>query len=156
MSSVQRDSLRQIKIETFMSDNQDESGVNVRVRLKQEIKRLKIKQLELAEFLGVDTKTISRWQDSHSIPSDKLSLLSEKGIDIVYVLTGKRGPWHIDQEFLDYIARCLETMAAEVEREWTPVELLKSAVEVYHFFLDSGVERSSEQVARVVRLVISR
>lgn len=63
---------------------------NVSLRLKEELKALDIKQLQLAERLDVATKTVGRWLKGTPIPSDKLVLLGKEGIDIVYVLTGER------------------------------------------------------------------
>lgn len=63
---------------------------NVCSRLGEEIDRLNLKQMQVSSLLGVTTKTVSRWLKEIPIPSDKLGRMSELGVDVVYVLTGKR------------------------------------------------------------------
>ena len=49
------------------------------------------KQEMLGDKLGVSFTTISRWeQDQNPIPSDKLVMMGEIGLDVTYILTGKR------------------------------------------------------------------
>ncbi|MDO4776319.1 MAG: XRE family transcriptional regulator [Cardiobacteriaceae bacterium] len=60
-------------------------------RLEEERKSKGYKsQNALADALGISYPTISRWEnDTTTIPSDKCALMSELGLDILYILTGK-------------------------------------------------------------------
>ncbi len=62
---------------------------NVCFRLKEELGKLKLSQLQVSAFLDVSSKTVSRWLKGTPIPSDKLALLREKGVNVMYVLTGE-------------------------------------------------------------------
>lgn len=75
---------------TFMTTGQQEKDISVQLRLKAEREAAKLTQQEVADALDVALKTITRWERSTPIPSDKLSELGRLGIDAVYVLTGER------------------------------------------------------------------
>ena len=48
-------------------------------------------QNAFADVLGISYPTISRWEnDTTTIPSDKCALMNELGLDILYILTGKK------------------------------------------------------------------
>lgn len=48
-------------------------------------------QNAFADALGISYPTISRWEnDTTTIPSDKCALMNELGLDILYILTGKK------------------------------------------------------------------
>ena len=57
---------------------------------RNERKRLNFTQQNLANKLEVSDMTIKRWETGTAIPSDKLSLLSQLGFDVIYILTGER------------------------------------------------------------------
>jgi len=56
-------------------------------RLAEERKRLHLNQSKVADYCGVSSKTVSRWEKSIPIPADKLALLAQLGYDITYILT---------------------------------------------------------------------
>ena len=65
-------------------------------RLAEERKRLGLKQAEFADLVGTDVPKQSLYEnDRRELRADYLARLAEAGIDIVYVLTGRRseGDW---------------------------------------------------------------
>lgn len=75
-----------------MTISQQEKDISVCWRLKAEREASKLTQQEIADALDVSLKTVTRWEKSIPIPSDKLGALTEFGFDIFYVLTGQRAP----------------------------------------------------------------
>lgn len=73
---------------TYMSTYQPLKDINVCELFKEERKRLNLSQKDIADFLGMSSKQVSRWESQIAIPSDKLSLLSGLGFDVHYILTG--------------------------------------------------------------------
>ena len=71
-----------------MSTYQPLQDINVCELFKKERKRLNLSQKEIADFLGMSSKQVSRWETQIAIPSDKLSLLSGFGFDVNYIITG--------------------------------------------------------------------
>ncbi|MCU4395942.1 helix-turn-helix domain-containing protein [Acinetobacter junii] len=63
---------------------------NVFYRLKNERLRLNLGQSDIADATDVSLKTVQRWEKEVAIPSDKLALLANCGIDVQYVVTGQR------------------------------------------------------------------
>ncbi len=62
------------------------------IRFSQEIRRLGITQVELANKTGMSTVTISNYAQGHRPPaSEVLVKLDEMGADIRFILTGKFG-----------------------------------------------------------------
>lgn len=75
-----------------MSIGQQEKDISVCLRLKDEREKTKITQQDVAAALDVSLKTVTRWEKSIPIPSDKLGALMGLGFDAYYVLTGQRSP----------------------------------------------------------------
>lgn len=74
-----------------MSSEQHQSDKNVWSRnLREERVRLDLTQEEVALALDVSTKSVSRWEANTPIPADKLAVLAERGMDVQYILTGRR------------------------------------------------------------------
>ena len=71
---------------------------NVFIRLKNERLRLNLGQSDVAKETDVSSKTVQRWEKEVAIPSDKLSLLANLGVDVQYVVTGKRSPLALSSE----------------------------------------------------------
>lgn len=63
---------------------------SVPYRLKEERKRLKLLQSDVAKICDVAVKTVGRWESEIPIPSDKISLLEENGFDGSYIVLGGR------------------------------------------------------------------
>lgn len=75
-----------------MSIGQQEKDISVCLRLKDEREKIRITQQDVAAELNVSLKTVTRWENSIPIPSDKLGALMRLGFDVYYVLTGQRSP----------------------------------------------------------------
>ncbi|MEK0158665.1 helix-turn-helix transcriptional regulator [Pseudoalteromonas piscicida] len=73
-----------------MSDKSTETDLNVCLNLRDERKRLNLKQSDIAVFLDMSSKQVGRWETTTPIPSDKLAALSSLGFDCLFVLTGQR------------------------------------------------------------------
>ncbi|NSY36599.1 XRE family transcriptional regulator [Pseudoalteromonas sp. JC28] len=85
-----------------MSLKSTETDINVCSLFQAERKRLNLSQKDVADFLGMSSKQISRWESSIAIPSDKLVQLASMGFDAAFVVTGNRaGVSLIDQKSLD-------------------------------------------------------
>lgn len=63
-------------------------------RLKEERERLGIAQKQLVEKMKVSKQTVIRWESSGVIPSDKLDVMESMGLDIFYIITGKKNVTH--------------------------------------------------------------
>lgn len=62
-------------------------------RLKEERERLAWSQAVLAEVATVSKRSVAAWESGETAPgADVLALLSVKGVDVLYVLTGQRTP----------------------------------------------------------------
>lgn len=75
-----------------MSNGQAENSLIADIfvcsRLKEERERKRLSQAQVAEVLGVTSKTVWRWEKEIPIPSDKLGALQQLGFDVVFILTG--------------------------------------------------------------------
>jgi transcriptional regulator with XRE-family HTH domain len=61
-------------------------------RLAEERKRLGLKQAEFVARLGIDVPRQSLYEnDRRELRADYLARIAEAGVDIVYVVTGRRG-----------------------------------------------------------------
>jgi transcriptional regulator with XRE-family HTH domain len=71
-----------------MTDRQPSFGA----RLAEERKRLGLKQAEFAKLVGTDLPKQSLYEnDRRELRADYLARLAEGGVDVVYILTGRRG-----------------------------------------------------------------
>jgi transcriptional regulator with XRE-family HTH domain len=62
-------------------------------RIAEERKRLGLNQDEFADVAGVKRRAQSLYENGHRSPdSDYLTRIAAAGADIVYILTGERGP----------------------------------------------------------------
>ena len=79
-------------------------------RLKEERQRLGLKLAAFAALVGTDTPKQSMYEnDRRGLRADYLSRIAAAGVDIVYVLTGRRseGEW-LDEKAKAFLAACLE------------------------------------------------
>jgi transcriptional regulator with XRE-family HTH domain len=61
-------------------------------RLAEERRRLGLKQAEFAKLVGTDVPKQSLYEnDRRELRADYLARLAEAGVDVVYILTGRRG-----------------------------------------------------------------
>lgn len=62
-------------------------------RLKEEREKLAWPQAVLADVAGVSKRSVAAWESGESAPgADVLAVLSGKGVDVLYVLTGQHTP----------------------------------------------------------------
>jgi transcriptional regulator with XRE-family HTH domain len=71
---------------------QQEKDISVCLRLREERKAKGLDQQKIADALGVNIKTVGRWEKNIAIPSDKLAALQSFGVDVYYVVTGQHAP----------------------------------------------------------------
>lgn len=90
-----------------MGEGQQEKDISVCFRLREERGRLGKNQQDIAEALGINVKTVTRWEKSVAIPADKLAALAALGLDVLYVVTGQRTPAPAEQPALDGRASAL-------------------------------------------------
>jgi transcriptional regulator with XRE-family HTH domain len=66
-------------------------------RLREERKRLGLSQQEFGAVGGVEANAQGKYENGERIPrSDYLAALGKKGVDVMYVLSGKRTPISTD------------------------------------------------------------
>jgi transcriptional regulator with XRE-family HTH domain len=66
-------------------------------RLKEERKRLGLSQQDFGAIGGVEANAQGKYESGERIPrSDYLAALGKKGVDVLYVLSGKRTPLSAD------------------------------------------------------------
>ncbi|MDH0744813.1 helix-turn-helix domain-containing protein [Pseudomonas sp. GD03842] len=71
--------------------------MNIGRRLKEERKRLGLSQQEFGAVGGVEANAQGKYESGERIPrADYLADLEKRGVDILYVLSGKRTPLAID------------------------------------------------------------
>lgn len=74
-----------------MSIGLDNKFVSFGERLRSERLRIGMQQLELAEACAVARKTLSVWEKGEQTPNAAiLSRMAEAGMDVLYVVTGRR------------------------------------------------------------------
>ena len=70
--------------------------MNFGARLAEERKRLGLKQADFAALVGTDVPKHSHYEnDRRELRADYLARLADAGVDVIYVLTGRRaeGGW---------------------------------------------------------------
>ena len=85
-------------------------------RLAEERKRLGLKQAEFADLVGTDVPKQSLYEnDRRELRADYLARLAQADVDIVYVLTGRRGEgdW-LDDEPSDLLS-CYLALPPEMQ-----------------------------------------
>ena len=86
--------------------------MGVHERLKEERERVGLTQPQIADVLGVGKTTVINWEKGASAPSaQQLAEMVAKGIDVTYVVTGRRISSQVDLDplrraVLDSFDRC--------------------------------------------------
>ena len=74
-------------------------------RLKEERKRLGFKQAEFASRVGRDVPKQSLYENNRrELRAPYLSKIAEEGVDVVYVLTGRRSEECLDEDTTRFLA----------------------------------------------------
>ena len=71
---------------------------NVMIRLLAERQRVGLTRERVAHALDVADRTVARWEKNIAIPADKLECLARLGMDVQYILTGKRSRDGVGQQ----------------------------------------------------------
>lgn len=89
-------------------------------RLREERKRLGFKQAEFAALVGTDVPKQSLYENGHrQLRAAYLSRLEPVGVDILYVITGRRNEGALDEEATAFLGGYLalpDELRAPVER----------------------------------------
>lgn len=81
-------------------------------RLKNERKRVKLTQQNLALKIDVSDMTVKRWEAGTPIPSDKLELLAKFGFDIAFIITGEQSQASLNSDEAILLSRYRQADAA--------------------------------------------
>lgn len=70
---------------------EDKNIAHIGERLREERLRISMQQVDLAEHCGVSRRALSTWEKGEQTPNAAaLSVMADKGIDVLYVVTGHR------------------------------------------------------------------
>ena len=96
-------------------------GVEIGARLREERERLGLSQSKLGEELGVSLGSQGNYEGGKRDPdADYLSRAAVIGVDVLYVLTGRRLPApsaHEGARDLDLLAACVLSVDQAIEAE---------------------------------------
>lgn len=69
---------------------EDKNIAHIGERLREERLRISMQQVDLAEHCGVSRRALSTWEKGEQTPNAAaLSVMADKGIDVLYVVTGQ-------------------------------------------------------------------
>jgi transcriptional regulator with XRE-family HTH domain len=81
-------------------------------RLKEERKRLGFKQAEFAARVGRDVPKQSLYENNkRELRAAYLSRIADEGVDVLYVLTGRRSEGSLDQGASEFLSLYMELPA---------------------------------------------
>lgn len=135
-----------------MSTKSIDADLNVCDLFQFERKRLNLSQKEIADFLGMSSKQIGRWESLTPIPADKLSKLTELGFDSNYVVTGVRSR-QLDVSALQDCIEILESALVQTGRQLTPAQKARVVGVLYDEYTDETTEFNVQSVVKHLRLV---
>lgn len=82
-------------------------------RLKEERKRLGLNQAQLAELASTTNVSQSRYENGERSPDcDYLSRVAEAGVDVMYILSGRRDTSKLTPDEVDLVRRYREAHSA--------------------------------------------
>lgn len=121
--------------------------------LREERRRLGLNQSELAQIGGVSKATQVAYEaDSTRPDSDYLSLVSEAGVDVCWLLTGRRAAPGVQWELLSEILALVEEWMGERGKPTSPSERIDLLRALYaQFCADNRID--VEQMQATFRLV---
>jgi transcriptional regulator with XRE-family HTH domain len=72
--------------------------IGIGSRLREERERLKLTQRAFGEFGGVEPNAQGKYESGERAPkADYLAAVAAQGVDVLYVLTGRREPVAVDR-----------------------------------------------------------
>lgn len=125
--------------------------LKVSSNFKNERNRLNLGQKEVADFLGMSSKQIGRWESSVAIPADKLAQLAELGFDVTYVVTGKRS--QINEAILQSCINALENALDATNTQIPPDIKAKVIGVLYEESTESKQDVNEQNIKRILKLV---
>lgn len=131
-------------------------------RLREERERLRLTQEVFAEAAGAKRRTLIDWEKGVSSPTAvQLSALSEIGVDVLYVLTGKHQQNSSEQSGaveIDLVVKIASILEALLTKHRARLSLAKKQELVRllydHFALKGAVD--DETVERHLKLVVNQ
>ncbi|MDR1853465.1 MAG: helix-turn-helix domain-containing protein [Azoarcus sp.] len=88
-----------------MSTLEREINYPIGVRIKDERERLGLSQSDFGKIVGATKKTVFSWENGRTAPDAfQLCRLAEVGLDLCYVLTGKRDNSRLAAEEAELLA----------------------------------------------------
>ncbi|HEX8225546.1 MAG TPA: helix-turn-helix transcriptional regulator [Allosphingosinicella sp.] len=82
--------------------------MNFGARLKEERRRLGLKQAEFAALVGTDMPKQSLYERGHrQLRADYLARIAPIGVDILYILTGRRSGASLDEDSTAFLSTYL-------------------------------------------------
>lgn len=131
-------------------------------RIREERSRLGLSQEAFGDIGGVKKFAQSNYERSKRHPDTAyLEKISRAGVDVLYVITGKRqtsenGPGLIDADFLAEIAERLDQIIQQAGKESRGgADYVRMVADVYNFLAQQG-SRDAETTDRVLKLVVNR
>ena len=127
-------------------------------RLKEERERLELTVVAFAEAAGAKKNTVIDWQkDVSSPPAAKLSALAEIGVDVLFVITGRRemdikkpSSTERDSDRLTIAIEAVNEGLAETGRTLPPRKLAELILAAYELIADPI--QSRDNIIKLVRM----
>lgn len=122
--------------------------MNFAIRLKEERKRLKIKQKEFAEELGISAQGIINYEKGARKPSlEYIDALIKKGADIQYIYTGDRSASYLSDEIKELI-NLYEAAPENIKKAVRAVLLSGEMAKIVNFGKNNNMQNSNIQISQ--------
>lgn len=122
--------------------------MNFAIRLKEERKRLKIKQKEFAEELGISAQGIINYEKGARKPSlEYIDALIKKGADIQYIYTGDRSASYLSDEIKELI-NLYEAAPENIKKAVRAVLLSGEMDKIVNFGKNNNIQNSSIKISQ--------
>jgi transcriptional regulator with XRE-family HTH domain len=124
-------------------------------RLKEERAKVGLSQTAFGEVGGVTKKTQMLYESGERAPDLKyLQRLADIGVDIQYVVTGKRAATsdHLDELLLEQSIEKAENLMRVAGKKYTAAQKAKIIGLVYQIYLEENT-LSDDSLGRILRLV---
>lgn len=132
------------------------------LRLKEERSRLGFNQADFAALAGHQKNAQFQYEKGDRSPDAKyLAALSEAGVDVLYVLTGRREAAHYQQDqslvssdSLERAITLVERGLKENNRELPPEKYAKLIIAVVDFLSDDAGDVVAERIGNIIKLAV--
>ena len=131
-------------------------------RLREERARLKCNQADFAALAGQRKNSLIKYEKDERSPDAKyLAALSEAGVDVLYVLTGRREAAHYQQDqsvvssdSLERAITLVERGLRENNRELPPEKYAKLIMAVVDFLADDTDDVVANRIGNIIKLAV--